>query len=153
MDPTQGTAPQAKSRDDLMLDYLMEMGTLQPQQDKIAQQQAMVNQLRQGGMQSPGMRQAGRLQMAANPLEFLGQLGQAGAGAFGQQDVQAAQEAYKQQRMDALARVRQGQQPQAGVPPGMDSATAPTIPTAATPPMAPQQNVAYPLQQRYMGPT
>ena len=121
----QGTAPQAKSRDDLMLDYLMEMGTLQPQQEKIAQQQAMVNQLRQGGMQSPQMRQAGRLQTAAHPLEFLGQMGQAGLGALGQQDVQAAQEAYKQQRMDALARVRQGQQQQPMVP----NTTAPSYPS------------------------
>ena len=104
MDPEKG-----KTRDDLMLDYLMGMGALQPEADKVAQQQSLVNLLRQGGMQAPQMRQAGRFQVAASPLEFLGQVANAAGGAYTGQQAQAAQEEYKRKRLELLGSLRNQQ--------------------------------------------
>ena len=85
----------------MMLEYLMQMGAMQPEQEAIGRQREMANQLRQGG-QTPGMRGNGRMQHAANPLEFLSAVG-SNYGAL-QKDKQAntMQDAYKQKRMGAL---------------------------------------------------
>ena len=72
--------------DQAFIDYLMEMGALQPQEQDIARQRAMVEQLR-GNAQMPGMRQAGRVVQAANPLEFLSSVG---SGYMAQQREQGA---------------------------------------------------------------
>jgi hypothetical protein len=106
----------------MMLEYLMQMGALQPEQEAISRQRVMADQLRQGG-QMPGMRQAGRVAVAANPLEFLSAVG-SNYGAL-QKDKKAdtMQEAYKGKRMAALGdlRTRMGQMPKAPiVPPAGD---------------------------------
>lgn len=89
----------------MMLEYLMSMGALQPEQDDIARQRQMADQLRQGA-QTPQMRQSGRVNVAANPLEFLASVG-SGYGAQ-QMDKQAdaANKAYRGKRMDQLGRMR-----------------------------------------------
>jgi hypothetical protein len=63
----------------------MEMGTMKPQADKIAQQQAMVQALRQNAAPPQMPQTRGRLQPASNPLEMLGSVANAGAGAYAQQ--------------------------------------------------------------------
>lgn len=91
----------------MMLDYLMEMGQLQPQQEAITRQRALVDRLREQG-QTPGMRQAGRLVTAANPLEFLGAAGSNYMAGQKEQEANTMQDQYKQKRMDALGRMRGG---------------------------------------------
>ncbi len=98
-------------QDQMMLDYLMEMGALQPEQEAIMRQREMANQLRQGA-QMPGMRQTGRVAVAANPLEFLSSVG-SGYGAIKQdQQADAAAKAYKDKRMGALEGLRGRMSPQ-----------------------------------------
>jgi hypothetical protein len=106
-------------RDDVMLDYLMEMGTMKPQADKIAQQQAMVQALRQNAAPPQMPQTRGRLQPASNPLEMLGSIANAGAGAYAQQQANTMGDQYSADRMAALGRVRQRQQqpPMGAVPP------------------------------------
>jgi hypothetical protein len=106
-------------RDDVMLDYLMEMGTMKPQADKIAQQQAMVQALRQNAQMPEAPNMGGRLHPASNPMAMLGSIANAGAGAYAQQQANTMGDQYSADRMAALGRVRQRQQqpPMGAVPP------------------------------------
>jgi len=106
------------NRDDAMLDYLMEMGSLQPQGDKIAQQQAMVQALRQNSQMPDAPNMGGRLHPASNPMAMLGAIANSGGAAYAQQNADTMRDQYKTDRMAALARVRANQaaQPQPGVP-------------------------------------
>ena len=123
-------------QDRMMLEYLMEMGAMAPEQEGINRQRAMVEQLRQrGGM--PGMRDSGRMVHAANPLEFLSSVANTGLGEYKNRQADAAQDAYGAKRRAALAALQQrmagtptmGQPPQPSIstnaPMGM--AGAPTM--------------------------
>jgi hypothetical protein len=120
-------APQGPKtdRDMMLMDYLMQQGAAQPAQQKIAQQRAMAQQLRQGGMQMPGMRSSrssvgGTVDTAPHPLEMLGSLAQSGAGAYMQSGAdQAAKEqaALQQTQLGALRdRWAASQQPPPPIP-------------------------------------
>lgn len=109
------------NKDQMLMEYLMQQGAAVPGQQKVAQQRALAQQLRQGGMQTPAMRSSrssvgGSMDTAAHPLEMLGQLAQAGAGAYTgmQADASAAdQQALQGQQLEALrARMAASQQPQ-----------------------------------------
>ena len=89
----------------MMLQYLMEMGALQPEAEEVQRQRALVQQLRQGG-QMPGMRQVGRVAVAANPLEFLNSVGNTGLAEFRNQSANQAADAYGQRRRDVLQSLR-----------------------------------------------
>jgi hypothetical protein len=84
-----------------LMDYLLEVGALSPQQEQAMRQQKQVELLR-GGAGMPGMRSAGRATVAANPLEFLSSIAHT-AGAEGMQN-QANQglDAYGAARRKAL---------------------------------------------------
>jgi len=80
-----------------MMDLFTRLGKLQPEQQKLARDRAMVGRLREGGAM-PGMRQAGGVQMAANPLEFLGSMAHQGLGAYKEDQANKAEEALGEQR-------------------------------------------------------
>ncbi len=106
-------APQQQrpDRDQMLMEYLMQQGAAQPEQQKIAQQRATANLLRQGGMQAPGMRSSrastgGTMDTAPHPLEMLGQLAQAGAGAYTGMQADAASQAAQALQGQQLADLR-----------------------------------------------
>ena len=101
----------------MMLEYLLEMGALQPEQDAIAQKRAIVNQLRQGGQLpgisstpggggGPGVYAQPQIQRAAGPLAALSTLGQQALAAYQNQQANQMQDAYGQRRRDALGALR-----------------------------------------------
>lgn len=106
-------------QNEMMLEYLMEMGALQPQEEAIAQKRAMVNQLRQGGQlpgisTTPGGNGQPQIQQAASPMAFLGALGQQGLAAYQGRQADKMQDAYGAARRGALGdlRLRMGMQGQ-----------------------------------------
>jgi hypothetical protein len=89
----------------MMLDYLMEMGAMQPQQDAITQQRAMAQQLR-GNAGTPGMRDSGKMVHAAHPLEFLSQMANTGVGIYKDQQANQMQTQLGTDKRSALGRAR-----------------------------------------------
>ena len=94
----------------MMLEYLMEMGAMQPEQEAIARKQAMVNQLRQAG-QMPGMRAHGRINTAAHPLEMLGAMANQGVGEYQNRQANQMQDQYGARRRAALGGLQARMQP------------------------------------------
>lgn len=89
-----------------LLDYYMQIGALDPQKQKADRMLAQAKMLREQGMQQPGMQAAGRVHVAANPLQFLNTALQSGLGTYGQQQGEAAMDEYGRQRRDVLGRTR-----------------------------------------------
>ena len=111
--------------DQALMDYLLEIGAMQPQQEQLAQKRALVNQLRQGG-RTPGMRASPGMVHAANPLEFLGALAHQGVGQFKEGQADQMQDQYGRERRAALRSLRTKMMP-SGNPSTQnpDDATAP----------------------------
>lgn len=84
-----------------MMEYLLELGSLTPQQEAAMRQQKQVDMLREGAG-TPGMRQAGRMVQAANPLEFLNSMARTGAAEYTQRGADAAMDQYGAARRGAL---------------------------------------------------
>jgi hypothetical protein len=110
----------------MMLDYLMQMGDLAPEQEAILRKRAMVDQLRQGGGRTPQMRGGGSgFQTAAHPLEFLSQVAHQGLGQMREGEANTQQDAYgaarRQKLKDLQARMYppQPEQPEQLSGPGM----------------------------------
>jgi hypothetical protein len=92
-------------QNEMMLEYLMQMGEMQPEQAAIQRQQALVEQLRGGG-RMPEMRSSGRMMHAANPLEFLNSVGSNYLAKKGQTKMQGMEDAYGKKRRGALGDLR-----------------------------------------------
>lgn len=67
-------------------DYLLEMGAMRPDDEKLARKQAMVDALRQASFDSPQATQAGRVVVAPSWTQLLGQIGQGWAARKGQKE-------------------------------------------------------------------
>lgn len=92
------------SMDEAMLDYLLEMGALSPEQEQLARQRSMVDQLR--ATPQPGMRNAGRAVVAANPLEHIaGVVGQ-GLASYKENKSDAASKALQDKKLAGIANIR-----------------------------------------------
>jgi hypothetical protein len=103
--PAAGGGAAINPQDKAMMDLYSRISGLQPQQQEIARKKAMIGQLRQGAAM-PGMRQAGRVQQAANPLEFLSSLGHAGAAAYQGQQQQGLEDQYSKDRANEFGAFR-----------------------------------------------
>lgn len=113
----------------MMLEYLLEMGALQPEQEKADRMMKQAQMLREQGMQQPGMQAAGRVHVAANPLQFLNTALQSGLGTYGQKQAETGMDVYGQKRREALANLRQrmqAQQPQSQQPGATPGIVPPT---------------------------
>lgn len=112
---------QPLNRDQLLMEYLMQQGAAQPAQQKIAQQRALAQQLRQGGA-APGMRSSrssvgGTMDTAAHPLEMLGSLANTAAGTYTGMQADAGQEAAQALQGKQLAELRDRMYPKQPVEP------------------------------------
>ena len=102
----------------MMAAHYASLEGLNPRVDALTKQQAMAAELRKGGAM-PGMRQAGGVTQAANPLEFLGALGSTGLGEYvgSKADTEAKGLGdERKQIFDALRRKLEGQDA-SGLPP------------------------------------
>lgn len=91
--------------DQAMLDYFLEMGQLAPEQEAIARQRAMAQQLRGAAPPAEG-RMVGRTYVKANPLEHLAGVAGAGLGAYKDRQADAANTALMGKRSGAFDRLR-----------------------------------------------
>jgi hypothetical protein len=99
-----------------LMDYLLELGALTPQQEQAMRQQKQVELLRQGSG-VPDMRQAGRVSVAANPLEFLNSAARTGAAEYKQGQANQTMDAYGAARRKALEGLQQRRDARS-MPPG-----------------------------------
>ena len=60
-----------------LLDYFLAMGSMTPEQERVAKMQKQAEMLRGQSMQPLGMQSAGRVAVAPHPMQVLGQLGMA----------------------------------------------------------------------------
>lgn len=92
-------------QDQAMLDYLLEMGALEGDQQGIDRQRLTAKMLR-GASPTPEGRQAGRVYTAANPLEHVAStLGQ-GLASYTEGQANTAADVLKKKRMGALGSMR-----------------------------------------------
>lgn len=63
--------------DDLMFDYLLQMGAMQPEQQDMKRKQEIVNMLRQNAMQGPQGQMIGKHYVAPNLMQYAAQMGTA----------------------------------------------------------------------------
>ena len=83
-------------QDNLLLEYLMEMGALQPEQQGLDRQRQMVEGLRgQSQIPQQPLNQGGRLRPAQSPLAMIAPLIGQGVAAYGERGVNAAEKALK----------------------------------------------------------
>jgi hypothetical protein len=100
----QGQSGQGSSQDDLLLDYMMEMGMLAPEEERIARQRGLVDQLR--ARPTPEGRQAGRVYVAANPLEHLAGVAGQGLASWKENKADAASEVLQGKKVKGIADIR-----------------------------------------------
>jgi hypothetical protein len=93
-------------QDDLMLEYLLEMGALSPQEAEIARQRKMVEGLREMSQVPTEARNAGRLMVARSPLEMLAPAVGQFAASYKEGQANKMNDSYKQARLGAFDRLR-----------------------------------------------
>ena len=62
--------------DDLMFEYLVQMGQMRPEEAELKKKQAMVDALRKGGMSAPEGQMIGKHYVAPGLGQYINQLGQ-----------------------------------------------------------------------------
>jgi len=93
--------------DDLMLEYLLQMGAMNPEEERLARKQAQVSALREQSMQPLQGGMAGRVYVAPSFTQGLAQLGQAYGARKGQQKVDTEQGAFNKTQGDMLRAMQQ----------------------------------------------
>ena len=93
--------------DDLMLEYLLQMGAMNPEEERLARKQAQVSALREQSMQPLQGGMAGRVYVAPSFAQGLAQLGQAYGARKGQQKVDTEQGAFNKTQGDMLREMQQ----------------------------------------------
>jgi len=113
--------------DDLMLEYLLQMGAMNPEEQRLARKQAQVTALRDQSMQPLQGGMAGRVYVGPSIAQGLAQLGQAYGARKGQQKVDEKFGEFNTKQGDMLREMQQrmlqrramatGTTPQAMLPP------------------------------------
>jgi len=94
------------NENDLYIEYLLEMGAMTPEQEKLARQQSYVDSLRQSAITAPQGRMVGNTYVAPSWAQYAAQLGNAYMARSGQKKLD---DAYKEQSatdQDAVNRIR-----------------------------------------------
>lgn len=105
--------------DDLMFDYLVQMGAMRPEQDEVKRKQAMVDMLRKNAMTPMEGQMIGKHYVGPGIAGAISQLGQAYFAKQGQAGVdQAATDMNTRQRAMLEALRKKRQQPAMAAPVG-----------------------------------
>lgn len=111
--------------DDLMFDYLVQMGAMRPEQDELKRRQAMVDMLRGNAMTQQQGQMIGKHYVAPGLGGALSQLGQAYFARQGQMGVDQGMQGMNERQkalLEALRRRRQGLQDTTRMGTGLDPA-------------------------------
>jgi hypothetical protein len=92
--------------DNMMFEYLVEQGSMRPEEEQMLRRQGVIDALRQQGMQAPQAQQAGRLVVAPSWTQGLAQLGAAAAAKYSQNKLDQQYGAFNEKRANSLNRMR-----------------------------------------------
>lgn len=92
--------------DDLMFEYLLQMGAMQPEQQELKRKQAMVDALRKSSMQGPEGQMIGKHYVPPSMTQYAAQLGGAYMANKGQQGVDTALRGYNDNQRQMLEELR-----------------------------------------------
>lgn len=105
--------------DNMLFEYLVEQGSMRPEEEQLLRRQGVIDALRQQGMQAPQAQQAGRAVVAPHWTQGLAQLGSAAAAKYGQGKLDQQYGAFNAKRGNSLKSMRDSMQPKPalGTPP------------------------------------
>jgi len=92
--------------DDLMFDYLLQMGAMRPEQEELRKRQAMIDALRGNAMTPQQGQMVGKHYVGPGIAGAISQLGQAYMAKQGQQGVDAKMAEFNMKQRDALEEMR-----------------------------------------------
>lgn len=92
--------------DNMLFEYLVEQGSMRPEEEQMYRRQQTIDALRQQGMQAPQAQQAGRLVVAPSWTQNLAQLGSAAAAKYQQGKLDNQYGAFNAKRANSLERMR-----------------------------------------------
>lgn len=92
--------------DDLMFEYLVQMGAMRPEEAEMRRRQAQVDALRKGAMNGPEGQMIGKHYVAPNITQYMAQLGQGYMAGQGQKDVTAGMAGLNDRQRMALEQLR-----------------------------------------------
>lgn len=92
--------------DNMLFEYLVEQGSMRPEEEQLLRRQGVLDALRQQSMQAPQSQQAGRAIVAPHWSQNLAQLGAAAAAKYGQKKLDSQYDAFNQKRGNSLERMR-----------------------------------------------
>lgn len=96
--------------EDLMFDYLVQMGAMRPEEEQLKRKQAMVDYLRKSSMDAPQAQNLGRVVVAPSWTQALGQVAQGYAASRGQKDVDASMQGFNARQRQMLENMRNKKQ-------------------------------------------
>lgn len=108
--------------DNMLFEYLIQQGSMRPEEEQMLRRQNTIDALRQQGMQAPQAQQAGRLVVAPSWTQGLAQLGSAAAAKYGQGKLDKQYDAFNAKRGNSLKSMRDSMQPKPipGIAPSPD---------------------------------
>lgn len=92
--------------DNMLFEYLVEQGSMRPEEEQLLRRQGVIDALRQQSMQAPQAQQAGRLVVAPSWTQGLAQLGSAAAAKYAQGKLDQQYGAFNAKRGNSLNRMR-----------------------------------------------
>jgi len=95
------------SNNDMMYEYLMQMGAMRPEEDQMLRKQAMVDALRQQAMDPMKGQMAGRVYVAPGVGEAIAKMGTAYMAGQQQQGVDASMAKMNVKREEELRKMRE----------------------------------------------
>lgn len=114
----QGQSGQDMGMDEAMLDYMLEMGALSPEQEAVARKRKMVDELRGMSQQPRDGRQVGNVYVASNPLEHLAGVAGQGLASWKERGADAAAKGLQDKKLGGIKAMRDrwgmGKRPAAG---------------------------------------
>ncbi len=111
--------------DDLMFDYLLQMGAMRPEQEELKRKQAMVEALRGQAMTPMQGQMVGKHYVAPGIANAIAQMGTAYMAGQQQKGVDSSAMAFNNRQRAALEEMRRRRKPQM---PGMDSPSLSALP-------------------------
>lgn len=105
--------------DNMMFEYLIQQGSMRPEEEQMFRRQNTIDALRQAGMQAPQAQQAGRAVVAPSWTQGLAQFGAAAAAKYGQNKLDTQYGEFNKKRADSLSALRARMNPPKPMPMGV----------------------------------
>lgn len=93
--------------DDLYLEYLLQMGAMSPEEEKLARRQARVDALREKSMQTPTGEMVGKHYVAPSWTQYAAQLGNAFMANKGQGKIDQQYGEFNKTQGDAIRKLQE----------------------------------------------